>query len=152
LEEGCSFKGLGVCLASFSDRLPSKVNLFQRGTIPHDSQLCVSGCGLHESENHLFFICRMFGHIWQLVRKWLCVYSADPSNIQDHFHQFHTSAGYAKSRCSFMHLIWFASSWVIWKEEMIDFFVEYKILLFRLWKVLSFFPFGGLKPITTLFF
>jgi len=45
------------------------------------------------------------------------VYTADPANIIDHLYQFGTCAGYAKSRCSFMHLIWFATVWVIWKER-----------------------------------
>ncbi|AES59336.1 hypothetical protein MTR_1g018300 [Medicago truncatula] len=30
---------------------------------------------------------------------------------------FGSSSGFAKSRRSFMHLIWFASSWVIWKKR-----------------------------------
>ena len=52
-----------------------------------------------------------------MVRNWLDVYSADPSNIVDHFFQFGYVAGFAKSRTSFMHLIWFACSWAIWKER-----------------------------------
>jgi hypothetical protein len=48
---------------------------------------------------------------------WLSIHSADPSTIVDYFLQFGASLGLAKSRCSFMYLIWFASSWVIWKER-----------------------------------
>ena len=40
----------------FRYRLPTKSNLFHIGIIPAESQLCVSGCGSHESENHLFFV------------------------------------------------------------------------------------------------
>jgi len=61
--------------------------------------------------------CGLFGHIWQLVRNWLGVYAADPSTIVDHFLQFGTSSGYAKSRRFFMFLIWLARFWVIWKEK-----------------------------------
>ena len=77
-----------------------------------------SGCGEIESCAHLFLHCSQFDRIWQLVRNWLGVSSADPSAMVDHFTQFGTSAGLAKSRCSIiMHLIWFASSWIIWKER-----------------------------------
>ena len=41
----------------------------------------------------------------------------DPSPIVDHFHQFGYSIGFEKSRCSLVHLIWFATTWVIWKER-----------------------------------
>jgi len=91
--------------------LSSKSNLFRRGIIP------ISGCGLQKLENHLFVSCNLFGQIWQLVWNWICVHLVDPSNIVDHFHQFGTSSGYAESMCSFMYLIWFASSWLIWKER-----------------------------------
>ena len=80
-------------------------------------QLYVSGCGLQELETRLFLSYSLFGQIWQLVRTWLGVHSLDPSIIVDHFYQFGTSSGFTKSRISFMHLIWFASSWMIWKER-----------------------------------
>jgi hypothetical protein len=101
----------------FRNRLPTKANLFRRGIVQNDAQMCVTGCGLVESDAHLFLHCDIFGQVWQLVRHWLSVSSADPATVVDHFHQFGTSSGFAKSRCSFMHLIWFASSWVIWKER-----------------------------------
>jgi len=94
----------------FRNKLPSKTNLFRRGIIPFEAQWCVSGCGHQESESHLFLTCSLFGQFLQLVRSWLGVYSADPSNIQDHFYLFCTSSSFAKSRCSLMHLIWFVSS------------------------------------------
>jgi hypothetical protein len=97
LEEGCSIEGFRVCLTFFRNWLPSKTNLFLRGIISPETQLCVSGCGQQESETHLFLTCRLFGQLWQLVRNWLSVYSADPSNIVDHFYQFGTSFGFGKS-------------------------------------------------------
>jgi len=48
------------------NRLPSEVNLFRRGVVLQESQLCVSGCGLQESENRLFFACSIlvrFGNL-----------------------------------------------------------------------------------------
>jgi len=83
--------------------------------LTYEAQLCVSGCGQQESETYVFLSCQFFGQLWQLVRNWLGVYSTDPSNIVDHFYQFGTSFGYGK--CSLMHLIWFACSWVLWKER-----------------------------------
>jgi len=52
-----------------------------------------------------------------MVRDWLGVYTADHYNIVDHFYQFGTIFGGAKSRGSLMHLVWFACVWVIWKER-----------------------------------
>jgi len=46
----------------------------------------------------------------------LGVYTADPLTIVDHYLQLGTSSCLIKSRCSFMQLIWFASTWIIWKE------------------------------------
>jgi len=70
-----------------------------------------------KSETHLFLSSHFFSQLWQLVRNWFGVYSANPSNIMDHFYHLGTSSGYGKSRCSLMHLIWFACSWVLWKER-----------------------------------
>jgi hypothetical protein len=70
-----------------------------------------------ETVNHLFLGCIFFGFIWHLVRHWLGAYSADPSRIMDHFLRLDNLPGYTKSKCSFMLLIWFVTSWVIWKER-----------------------------------
>jgi hypothetical protein len=59
----------------FWNRLPSKSNLVRQGIIPSEAQLCVTGCGLQESADHLFFSCDFFGKIWQFVRNWLGVNS-----------------------------------------------------------------------------
>ena len=93
------------------------MNLFCRGVIQDEAQLCVSGCGSTESSDHLFLLCNQFSKVWYLVRQWLGVYTTDPSTLVDHFIQFGTLAGYTKARCSFMYLIWFATLWVMWKER-----------------------------------
>lgn len=64
-----------------------------------------------------FYLVLFFEHLWQMVRNWLGVFSVDPPFILDHFIQFGSSIGYGKSRCSFMHLIWYATTWVIWKDR-----------------------------------
>ena len=43
----------------FRNRFPSKTNLFRRGIISPEAQLCVSGYGCQESETHLFLSCRL---------------------------------------------------------------------------------------------
>jgi len=101
----------------FRDRFATKVNLFRRRIIQEDAQLCVSGCGMVESTDHLFLHCQVFGQVWQLVRYWLGVCSANPLTIFEHYLQFGITSCVSKSWCSFMHLIWFASAWVIWKER-----------------------------------
>jgi len=96
VEEGYFVIGYCVLLASVLI-----TNLYRRGVIPLEAQMCVAaGCGFQETENHLFLSCPLFDQIWQLVRNWLCVYSADHYNIVDHFYQFGTIFGGAKSRRS----------------------------------------------------
>ena len=101
----------------FRNRLPMKVNLFRLKVIHIEAQSCVSGCGSIETSDHLFLLCNQFDMVWSLVRQWLGVYNADPLTLVDHFIQFGTSAFYTNERCSFMYLIWFATSWVIWNEK-----------------------------------
>ena len=101
----------------FRNRLPTKGNLLWRGIIQHDDQMCVGECGVQETAVHLFLNCGIFGKIWQMVRYWLGVYTTLPATIMDHFLQFGSALGHGKRRKSFMSLIWFASSWVLWKER-----------------------------------
>jgi hypothetical protein len=53
------------------DRLPTKINLLNRGIIQVDNTFCVAGCGHTESVQHLFITCDFFGFLWQHVRLWL---------------------------------------------------------------------------------
>jgi len=85
--------------------------------------------------------CPLFGQMWQLVRNWLCVYSVDHYSIVDHFYQFGTLSGGSKSRCSLMHMFWFATIWVIWKERNDRIFggqVNHPLQLLEKIKLLSF--------------
>ena len=99
------------------DRLPTKDNLFRRNIIQDDARGCVARCNFNESADHLFLHCHVFGQVWYLVRHWLGFSSVNPISILDHYLQFRTFSGSARSKCSFMHLLWFASIWVIWKER-----------------------------------
>ena len=46
------------------NRLPTKENLLNRGIIPTDANLCVTGCGKAESAVHLFLHCDILGTLW----------------------------------------------------------------------------------------
>lgn len=52
----------------FRDRLPTRANLCRRGIISHEAQVCVSGCGLHESGNYLFLTCSLMVRFDSLLR------------------------------------------------------------------------------------
>jgi len=41
----------------FRNRLPTKANLFRRGVILDEAQLCVNGCGSIESWVNIFLLC-----------------------------------------------------------------------------------------------
>jgi len=53
----------------FRDRLPTKDNLHRRGVLDQASMLCVLGCGLTETSNHLFLHCNIFGSIWHFINR-----------------------------------------------------------------------------------
>jgi len=97
------------------NRLTTKDNLYRRRIIQEEAQLCISGCGKIEMTDHLFLHCDVFGQVLQLV--WLGVSSVTPFTISYYYLQIGSSSGISKSQCSFMYLIWFASTWVIWKER-----------------------------------
>jgi hypothetical protein len=53
------------------DRLPTKSNLVNRGVVYPEASLCVSGCGIAETAQHLFLTCSDFASLWHLVRDWI---------------------------------------------------------------------------------
>lgn len=77
----------------------------------------MSGCGDPKTVSHLFLHCHCFGSLWHLVRNWLEIYRADPTDISNHFIQFGNIAGGSKARRSIMHLIWLSCTWEIWKQR-----------------------------------
>ena len=99
------------------DRLPTKNNLANRGFIPLEARLCVTGCRHVEDVNDLFLSCPTFGALWPLVRAWLGVVRVDSQETSDHFVQFINYAGCSRSRRSFFHLIWLLCISVLWNEQ-----------------------------------
>ncbi|AES78928.1 transmembrane protein, putative [Medicago truncatula] len=51
----------------FSDLLPTKDNLACCGNFQADSLLCSCGCGMEESDNHLFLHCHFYGNVWYSI-------------------------------------------------------------------------------------
>jgi len=87
------------------DRLPTKSNLVNRGVISSEASLCVSGCDIIESAQHLFLSCSNFASLWPLVRDWIGFMGMDSNVLSDHFVQFVHSTGVGKVRRSFLQLI-----------------------------------------------
>jgi len=97
----------------FRDRLPTKDNLHRRGVIDHASTVCVAGCGLSESSNHLFLHYNIFGSVWHLIYRWLGIEAVVPYFVSDHFNQLSFNGGIAKKRRLIIQVIWFATVWEI---------------------------------------
>jgi len=46
------------------NRLPTKLNLVQRGLLAVDAATCIAGCGYDESTTHLFLHSDTFSLLW----------------------------------------------------------------------------------------
>ncbi|XP_024639917.1 uncharacterized protein [Medicago truncatula] len=99
------------------DRLPTRANLAAHGILQLDTALCVAGCGMIETTDHLFLSCPSFAVLWEQVRQWIGCVGVDSNIISHHFVQFTRMSGFGKARRSFLQLIWLLSSWVIWNER-----------------------------------
>jgi len=62
--------------------------------------MCVTGCGLMESSDHLFLHCNIFGSVWHFIYRWLGISAVTPAQVPDHFNHFRVSGGIAKRRHS----------------------------------------------------
>jgi len=59
--------------------------LVQRHVLQPNDSLCVGGCGLIETTDHLFIGCESFGRVWFLVSHWLGFSFVPPGSIKDHY-------------------------------------------------------------------
>lgn len=100
----------------FRNLLSTKDNLLRHSIIQANFVLCVGGCGMEESADHLFLRCNFFGSMWYFIRDWLRLSSVDPGTLADHFVQFIQSRGFQGSLWPFMLLIWLSCGWIILKE------------------------------------
>ncbi|MCI63226.1 midasin, partial [Trifolium medium] len=53
-----------------NNRLPSKDNLIHRGMHLEDSTLCLGGCGVVETIDHLVVGCDMSFSVWIKILNW----------------------------------------------------------------------------------
>jgi len=61
------------------DRLPTKLNLLNRGIISAEDISCSAGYGQVVSAHHMFLHCDTFGSLWQQVRSLIDVSGLDSS-------------------------------------------------------------------------
>ena len=101
----------------FRDRLPTKNNLYRRHILNVDDQLCVGGCGFHETATHLFFNCICFSQVWNHLLRWFGIVAVLPNDAKGHLYQFSFVGGTQKSKQSLLQVIWMATVWEIWKER-----------------------------------
>jgi len=99
------------------NRLSTKINVYKRGILQDDAQLCVAGCGQPESTEHLFTRCPLVGSLWSGILGWIGFQIVHPRNVSNHFLQFESLAGFSKSKRTLLTLIWCATSWTLWKER-----------------------------------
>ena len=99
------------------NHLPTKQNLVQRGILLPTDGTCVAGCDDMESATQLFLHCNTFSALWSKMLSWLGIYSVPSGELRHHFIQFTKMAGMPRSSHLFFTVIWFATVWVIWKEQ-----------------------------------
>jgi len=68
----------------------------RRGVILSDYALCSSGCGKEETINHLFLVCKFFGSIWRLLRRWLGISTVISSYMGCHVQKYFGAHAFKK--------------------------------------------------------
>ena len=99
------------------DRLPTKINLLNRGIISTADTYCSAGCGQLESVQHFFIHCETFRIIWQQVRFLIGVAGVDHHSLHAHFVQFTNYLGGTRARLSFLQLLWLLCVWMVRNER-----------------------------------
>jgi hypothetical protein len=108
-----TFVPLNVSLFAWrllNNRLPLKDNLINHGMVHLNSLLCVGGCEVAETSNHLLFRICFLRAIWCNVMLWLVVHGSLLNVVDAHVLQF----------CNayvFRNEVWLACCWTIWKER-----------------------------------
>ncbi|GAU43919.1 hypothetical protein TSUD_28600 [Trifolium subterraneum] len=67
-----------------NNRLPLKDNLTRRGMHLEDSELCLGGCGVAETIDHLIVGCDMSSSLWIKILNWLGIFGPLPNVVTDH--------------------------------------------------------------------
>jgi len=85
----------------------------RRYILQANDNLCVGGCGIIETTDHLFIDCDLFGKVWFLICQWLGISFVFPGAIKDHFFQFIHAAGMPRVVNPYLKIIWLACAWAI---------------------------------------
>ncbi|GAU34577.1 hypothetical protein TSUD_29230 [Trifolium subterraneum] len=100
-----------------NNRLPSKDNLTRRGMHLEDSELCLGGCGVAETIDHLIVGCDMSSPLWIKILNWLGIFGPLPNVVADHVSQFCNIFPVGKESQIGSQVLWLACCWSIWKER-----------------------------------
>ncbi|GAU39392.1 hypothetical protein TSUD_295470 [Trifolium subterraneum] len=100
-----------------NNRLPSKENLNRRGMHLEDSELCLGGCGVAETIDHLVVGCDMSSSLWIKILNWLGIFGPLPNVVTDHVSQFCNIFPIGKVSQIEFQVIWLACCWSIWKKR-----------------------------------
>ncbi|XP_024640667.1 uncharacterized protein [Medicago truncatula] len=99
------------------DRIPTRSNLARRHVIQASDTLCVGGCGLIETAEHLVLGCELFWKVWYLLYHWIGISYVLPDSVTDHYFQFTHLVGMPRASYFYLKVIWLACVWAIWKER-----------------------------------
>ena len=99
------------------NRLPTKDNLAQRGVLASTDMACSAGFDTTETVTHLFLHCTISSDLWSKVQNWLRISLVLSGDMRQHFVQFTKMAGMPRSSHYFFALIWFATIWMMWKDQ-----------------------------------
>jgi len=97
------------------DRLPTKANLARQPVLQSNDTMCVGGCGVSETADHLFLACDIFGSVWNML--WLDISHVVAGEIGEHFIQFTHLARMHRSSHPFFKVIWLACVGNLEREE-----------------------------------
>jgi len=67
--------------------------------------MCVGGCGVSETADHLFLACDTFGSFWNMLWQWLNISHVAAGGIGEHLNQFIHLAGMPRSSHPFFKVI-----------------------------------------------
>lgn len=99
------------------DRIPTKINLAIRNSLPPDSsQVCVLCNDVAEDSIHLFLHCVGVSVIWSKLMEWLDINIIIPPNLFIMWNCWNGAVHNKKIRKG-VRLIWHAAIWSIWKAR-----------------------------------
>ncbi|GKV04880.1 hypothetical protein SLEP1_g16977 [Rubroshorea leprosula] len=98
---------------ALQNRIPTKLNLYQRGIV-HDNSLKCGLCGDDiEDTNHLFIHCRVAHSVRSKCTKWWRFLTAHPRTCQEDFEQHRPPIKDSSVQAGW-DVVWFSTLWSLW--------------------------------------